>query len=79
MIFSGRSVHSVGMHSRIGVIAIDRTGRVVATKCLYPNRLVLFAKVSLILEVPLCSSLPELGDQLVVEISRIDANRRRYE
>lgn len=56
------------MHSRIGVIAIDRTGRVVGTKCLYPNRLVLFAKASLILEVPSCSSLPELGDQLVVEI-----------
>ncbi|MCH7669163.1 MAG: hypothetical protein IIC71_08185 [Acidobacteria bacterium] len=60
------------MHARIGVIAIDRTGRVVGTTCLYPNRLVLFAKASLILEVPWCSRLPKLGAQLVAETKRVD-------
>ena len=79
MMFSGRSVHSVGMHARIGVVAIDRAGRVVGTTCLFPNRLALFTKASLILEVPGCSSLPNLGDQLVVEIERFESDQRRGE
>lgn len=62
------SVHTFGLRDEIGVVAVDRSMRVLASRTVRPNRIVWFRGASGILELTAPGPLPQAGT--VLEVNR---------
>lgn len=65
MLIAGAAVHGSGMVERLGVVGLDRAGRVVAARRLDPGAALRLDDTALILELPDAHPLPEVGARLV--------------
>lgn len=65
MLIAGAAVHGRGMAEPLGVVGLDRSGRVVATRRLVPGAALLLDGAALVVELPGAHPLPEVGVRLV--------------
>lgn len=61
MVFSARSIHTVGMREPLSVVAIDRMGRVLWVRTVGAGRLVFALCARWIVELPLDWTPPPVG------------------
>jgi uncharacterized membrane protein (UPF0127 family) len=60
------SVHSFGRRRPLDLVGIDAGMTVVATMTLPPNRVTFIPSARMIVELPVGSPLPEVGDQIEI-------------
>jgi uncharacterized membrane protein (UPF0127 family) len=61
-----QSVHSFWQRHPLEVVGLDWGMRVVTTRTLPPNRIVVLPSAAMIVELPHGSPLPDLGDRLEI-------------
>lgn len=65
LLLHSRSVHGVGLGRSLGLVGLDTHGRVVRTGKLRPGMLVVWPRVSWMMELPRQVPLPPVGSVLV--------------
>jgi hypothetical protein len=65
LIVAGATVHGIGMVEPLGVVALDRAGRVVAARLLAPGAALHLEGAAVTIEVPGGHPLPQVGVRLV--------------
>lgn len=60
------SVHSFGRRRPLEVVGLDAGMRVVATRTMPPNRVVVVPSSRMIVELPAGRPLPEIGDRVEI-------------
>ncbi|HEX6146957.1 MAG TPA: hypothetical protein VF083_09295 [Acidimicrobiia bacterium] len=68
LVMRARSVHGFGMRQAIPVIGLDADMRVVSTRTLRPNRVIVVPPARLLVELPPGRPMPRIGDR--VEVTR---------
>ena len=68
VVMRARSVHGFGMRRPIPVIGLDADMRVVSTRTLRPNRVMVIPSARILVELPPSQPLPRIGDR--VEVTR---------
>jgi hypothetical protein len=66
LLLLGRVVHSIGMSEDWALVALDRSGCVVAVRIIAPRRLVAFWPAQWVLELPAEEPLPAVGAKVMV-------------
>ena len=66
LVMRARSVHGLGMPHPIAVIGLDADLRVVSTRTLRPNRVVVIPSARILVELPPSQPMPRIGDQMEV-------------
>lgn len=61
LLMAGSGVHGRGMAHALGVVGLERTGRVVEIRRLEPGRRTVLAGADLVLELPPGDPLPAIG------------------
>ena len=65
LLILGRVVHSIGMSEDLALVAVDRSGCVVAVRIIPPRRVAAFWSARWILELPAHEPLPAVGAKVV--------------
>lgn len=68
LVIRARSVHGFGIRHEIPVIGLDADMRVVSTRTLRPNRVIVVPSARLLVELPRGRPMPRIGDR--VEVTR---------
>ena len=66
LMMRARSVHGFGMRHSIPVVGLDAEMRVVSTRTLRPNRVVVVRSARILIELPSSQPLPRIGDRVEV-------------
>jgi hypothetical protein len=65
LMIGGAAVHGIGMAEPLGVVSLDRSGRVVAARRLAPGAALRLQGAIVTVELPGAHPLPEVGVRLV--------------
>jgi uncharacterized membrane protein (UPF0127 family) len=66
LVMRARSVHGFGMRHPIPVIGLDADMRVVSTRTLRPNRVMVIPSARILVELPPGQPVPRIGDRVEV-------------
>lgn len=60
------AVHTVGLPEALEIVGLDRSGEVVATRTVPPNRFVRVRGATRVVELPAGSRVPQVGVSVVI-------------
>jgi hypothetical protein len=66
LVMRARSVHGFGMRHPIPVVGLDEEMRVVSTRTLRPNRVMVIPSARILVELPSRQPVPRIGDRVEV-------------
>jgi uncharacterized membrane protein (UPF0127 family) len=80
LVLGARSMHTFGMRTPIGVVAVDSTGRVVASRVVPPRRVWTVRSAAAMIEVAAAGGLPKPGTMLTaLRVARSEERGARGE